>query len=191
MSQYARAVWHPGGHACLGRPGAGHDEPDAHGPRGPDISAVYEHARQRRSRDVGRSRRRKRQIRVGWNHHVEWRCLHPGRSGSRASSQLAGSGQRARSSGVHRSREGRSAASGTGPVPRSQRRLSSWSSLQAVEEHRGTGTNLNLTPMLLVANLANAKWYKNPEKNTETLANGYSSESTQQELSNEYQHDRV
>ena len=26
---------------------------------------------------------------------------------------------------------------------------------------------------------------------TETLANGYSSESTQQELSNEYQHDRV
>ena len=26
---------------------------------------------------------------------------------------------------------------------------------------------------------------------TETLANGYSSESTQRELSNEYQHDRV
>ena len=29
------------------------------------------------------------------------------------------------------------------------------------------------------------------EKMTENLANGYSSESTQQELSNEYQHDRV
>ena len=28
-------------------------------------------------------------------------------------------------------------------------------------------------------------------KMTETLANGYSSESTRQELSNEYQHDRV
>ena len=28
-------------------------------------------------------------------------------------------------------------------------------------------------------------------KMTETLANGYSSESTQQELSNEYKHDRV
>ena len=28
-------------------------------------------------------------------------------------------------------------------------------------------------------------------KMTETLAHGYSSESTQQELSNEYQHDRV
>ena len=28
-------------------------------------------------------------------------------------------------------------------------------------------------------------------KMTETLANGYSYESTQQELSNEYQHDRV
>ena len=28
-------------------------------------------------------------------------------------------------------------------------------------------------------------------KITETLANGYSSESTQQELSNEYQHDKV
>ena len=28
-------------------------------------------------------------------------------------------------------------------------------------------------------------------KNTGTLANGYSSESTQEELSNDYQHDRV
>ena len=32
---------------------------------------------------------------------------------------------------------------------------------------------------------------KNPERLTETLANGYISESTQQELSNEYQHDGV
>ena len=30
-----------------------------------------------------------------------------------------------------------------------------------------------------------------PLKMTETLAHGYSSESTQRELSNEYQHDRV
>ena len=32
---------------------------------------------------------------------------------------------------------------------------------------------------------------KKPEKNTETLVNGYSSESTLREQSNEYQHDRV
>ena len=43
-----------------------------------------------------------------------------------------------------------------------------------------------LTLMLLVANLANTN-----DRMTETLANGYSSESTQRELSNEYQHDRV
>ena len=48
---------------------------------------------------------------------------------------------------------------------------------------------LNL--MLLAANLANTKICKKPEKITETLANGYSSESTQRELSNEYQDDRV
>ena len=44
--------------------------------------------------------------------------------------------------------------------------------------------------MLLVANLANTKWEKIFEI-TETLTNGYSFESTQRELSNEYQHDRV
>ena len=48
-----------------------------------------------------------------------------------------------------------------------------------------------LTIMLLVANMANTKWCKKTEKMTETLAHGYSSESTQQELSNEYQHDMV
>ena len=48
-----------------------------------------------------------------------------------------------------------------------------------------------LTLMLLVANLAITKLYKIPEKITETLSDGYSSESTQRELSNEYQHDRV
>ena len=32
---------------------------------------------------------------------------------------------------------------------------------------------------------------KNLEGETETLAHGYSSESTQRDLSNEYQHDRV
>ena len=41
-----------------------------------------------------------------------------------------------------------------------------------------------LTLLLLVANFANAKWCKKPEKMTETLSHGYSSESTQQELSN-------
>ena len=40
-------------------------------------------------------------------------------------------------------------------------------------------------------NAANTKLCKKTWKMTETLAHGYSSESTQQELSNEYQHDRV
>ena len=44
--------------------------------------------------------------------------------------------------------------------------------------------------MLLVANLANIKWCKNL-KITETLTYGYSSESTLQDLSNEYQHDWI
>ena len=35
------------------------------------------------------------------------------------------------------------------------------------------------------------KMLKTFKKMTETLAHGYSSESTQRELSNEYQHDRV
>ena len=48
-----------------------------------------------------------------------------------------------------------------------------------------------LTLMLLTAKLANTKLCKNPEKPLKPLANGYSSESAQQELSNEYQHDRV
>ena len=52
-------------------------------------------------------------------------------------------------------------------------------------------SNLKLTYMLLVADLANTKWGKNIWNITETLAYGYSSENTQQELSNEYQHDRV
>ena len=45
--------------------------------------------------------------------------------------------------------------------------------------------------MLLVANFANTKNKQKTSKTTETLANGYSSESTQWELSNEYQHFRV
>ena len=48
-----------------------------------------------------------------------------------------------------------------------------------------------LTLMLLVANSPNAKWCKTNWKINENMANGYSSESTQRELSNEYQHDRV
>ena len=42
-----------------------------------------------------------------------------------------------------------------------------------------------------MANLANTKSCKKPEKLTETLAHGYSTESIQQEVSNEYQHDKV
>ena len=45
--------------------------------------------------------------------------------------------------------------------------------------------------LLLVANLANTKDEEKTLQTTETLANGYSTESTQRELSNEYQHDRV
>ena len=45
--------------------------------------------------------------------------------------------------------------------------------------------------MLLVANLDNTKRLQKTWKMTETLANGYSYESTQRELSNEYQHDRA
>ena len=53
-------------------------------------------------------------------------------------------------------------------------------------------TTMNrLSLMLLVTNLANTKWSKNTWKMTETLANGYSNERAQRELSNEYQHDRV
>ena len=45
--------------------------------------------------------------------------------------------------------------------------------------------------MLQVANLTKIKLWKKIYKMTETLVNGYSSESTQQELPNEYQHDLV
>ena len=45
--------------------------------------------------------------------------------------------------------------------------------------------------MLVVANLTNTKWWKQTYKMAETLEHGYLSESTQRELSNEYQHDMV
>ena len=45
--------------------------------------------------------------------------------------------------------------------------------------------------MLLVANFGNIKGGKKAEKMTETLAYGYSSRSTQRELSNGNQQDRV
>ena len=48
-----------------------------------------------------------------------------------------------------------------------------------------------LTRMLLVANLVRAKLCEKSRKMTETLANWYSSDRAQQELSNEYQQDRV
>ena len=54
-----------------------------------------------------------------------------------------------------------------------------------------SATSSLLTLMLLTAKLASPKSCKNPEKPLKPLANGYSSESAQQELSNEYQHDRV
>ena len=47
-----------------------------------------------------------------------------------------------------------------------------------------------LTLMLLVANLTNTKLCYKPEK-WQALEHEYSSQSAQQELSNEYQHDRV
>ena len=50
---------------------------------------------------------------------------------------------------------------------------------------------LSLTLMLLVANSTNTKMMQKNWKMFETLAHGYSSESIQQELSNEYQYDRV
>ena len=49
----------------------------------------------------------------------------------------------------------------------------------------------DLTLMLLTAKLANTNLCKDSEKLLKPLANGYSSESAQQELSNEYQRDRV
>ena len=48
-----------------------------------------------------------------------------------------------------------------------------------------------LTLMLLVANLANTQNEAKTCKMIETLAHGYSSDSTEQELSDAYQHDRV
>ena len=45
--------------------------------------------------------------------------------------------------------------------------------------------------MLLVANFANTKQMQKNWKMTEILAYGYSSESTQWEISNEYQHGMV
>ena len=47
-----------------------------------------------------------------------------------------------------------------------------------------------LALMLLAANLVNMKWWQKAEK-WQTMSNGYSSDSSQWELSNEYQHDRV
>ena len=52
-------------------------------------------------------------------------------------------------------------------------------------------STFRVTLMLLVANLGNAKWCKKIRKMTENLANRYSSESTERELSNEYKHGRV
>ena len=49
----------------------------------------------------------------------------------------------------------------------------------------------HLTLTLLVANLAIIKLCKRAWKMIETLQHGYSSKSAKQELSNEYQHDRV
>ena len=45
--------------------------------------------------------------------------------------------------------------------------------------------------MLVVADLVNTKGCEKNFKMTETLSYGYSFDSTQRELANEYQHDRV
>ena len=45
--------------------------------------------------------------------------------------------------------------------------------------------------MLLVADFVEYKMMQKKLKVTETMAHGYSSESTQRELSNEYQHSKV
>ena len=50
---------------------------------------------------------------------------------------------------------------------------------------------IGLALVLLVANLVNRKWCEKPNKMNETLAHGDSSESTQWELSNQYQYDRI
>ena len=57
--------------------------------------------------------------------------------------------------------------------------------------YRIPGDTTSLTFMLLVANLADTELCKKPHKQAETMVNGYSSESTQRDLSNEYQHDRI
>ena len=58
-------------------------------------------------------------------------------------------------------------------------------------EKRRTSPDVSLTLMLLGINLTNAKRSEKPWKMTETLANGYSSEGIQRELSDEYPQDRV
>ena len=58
----------------------------------------------------------------------------------------------------------------------------------------GIGTCIvdnTLTRMLLVGYIYQYKMMQKSWKMTEILAYGYSSESAQRELSNEYQHDRV
>ena len=49
----------------------------------------------------------------------------------------------------------------------------------------------HLTLTLLADNLTDTKWCKTPQKMTEALTHGYSSERNLWELSNEYPHDRV
>ena len=60
-----------------------------------------------------------------------------------------------------------------------------------IERKVWTRLLLKITFVLLVPNLANTKYDAKHLKMTETLAHGYSSDSTQQELSNEHQHDKV
>ena len=61
--------------------------------------------------------------------------------------------------------------------------------MHVVDNHPSMCSILAL--ILLLANLANTKIMRKTLKMIETLANGYSYESTRRELSNEYQHDRV
>ena len=69
--------------------------------------------------------------------------------------------------------------------------LKTWQEIKRVALWSLSRLSLPLTLMLLVAHLVNTKRCIKTQKITENLANGYLSESTWRELSNEYQDDRV
>ena len=73
-----------------------------------------------------------------------------------------------------------------------QNKVSAVTAVKGYESREGFGyCSFFLTLVLLVSNLDHTNDTKKTEKNTATLAHRYSFESTQLELSNEYQQDRV